>query len=174
MGKDQGNALGKRSHPETSPEGKSFTTDYTDDTDEDRQENFGVSSPGPFFSHPLGRRGILPRGFQAAGSRFYAIRVIRGQISFPLKRRTIRPSASDADILILLRDSALRFDERIPLYHPTGLGVSVDVFPYTIAEARQGIEERWGVVRIALAEGQTLYAAPGTPALFDAQPAAPK
>ena len=83
-------------------------------------------------------------------------------------------AASDADILILLRDSALRFDERIPLYHPTGLGVSVDVFPYTVAEARQGIEEGWGVVRIALAEGQTLYAAPGTPALFDAQPAAPK
>ena len=160
--------LGNGRHLETSPEGKTFTTDYTD---EDRQENFLVSNPGPFFSHPSGRRGILPRGFQAAGSRFYAIRVIRGQISFPLKGRTIRPSASDADILILLRASALRFDQRIPLYHPTGLGVSVDVFPYTVAEARQGIQEGWGV---ALAEGQTLYAAPSTPALFNAQPAAPK
>jgi hypothetical protein len=33
-------------------EEKSFTTDYTDDTDEDRPENFWVSNPGLFFSHP--------------------------------------------------------------------------------------------------------------------------
>ena len=79
-------------------------------------------------------------------------------------------AASDADILIILADSPLRFDERIPLYRPTGLGVSVDVFPYTLAEARRSLEEGWGVVPIALAEGQTLFAAPGAPALADGEP----
>ena len=74
-------------------------------------------------------------------------------------------AASDADVVIILRDSALRFDERIPLYHPTGLGVSVEVFPYTVAEARRSIAEGWGVVPIALAEGQTLYAAADAPEL---------
>ena len=66
-------------------------------------------------------------------------------------------AASDADVLILLRDSPLRFDERIPLYHPRGVGVGVDVFPYTLAEARQSVREGWGVLPIALREGQVLY-----------------
>ena len=66
-------------------------------------------------------------------------------------------AASDADVLVVLRDSALPFHDRIPLYRPRGLGVSVDVFPYTVAEARQSLAEGWGVVPVALAEGQTLY-----------------
>ena len=71
-------------------------------------------------------------------------------------------AASDADVLILLRDSALRFDERIPIYRPTGLGVSVDVFPYTLAEARQSLKEGWGVVPVALKEGEVLYSTAGS------------
>jgi hypothetical protein len=74
-------------------------------------------------------------------------------------------AASDADLLIVLRDSPLRFDERIPLYHPTGLGVSVEVFPYTLAEARQSLREGWGVVPVALKEGLTLYSATEEPGL---------
>ncbi len=66
-------------------------------------------------------------------------------------------AASDADVLVILRDSPLRFHDRIPLYRPSGLGVSVDVFPYTLSEVRQGSAERWGVAAVALAEGQTLY-----------------
>jgi predicted nucleotidyltransferase len=66
-------------------------------------------------------------------------------------------AASDADVLILLRESNLRFDERIPLYRPRRIGVSVDVFPYTLQEARQSVKEGWGVVPIALQEGETLY-----------------
>ena len=76
-------------------------------------------------------------------------------------------AASDADLLLLLRDSLLRFDERIPLYRPTGLGVSVDLFPYTLAEARRSLKEGWGVVPAALAEGRTLYSASGAPRLED-------
>lgn len=67
-------------------------------------------------------------------------------------------AASDADVLVVLRDSPLRFHDRIPLYRPTGVGVSVDVFPYTLAEARQSFAEGWGIVPAAVAEGQTLYA----------------
>lgn len=71
-------------------------------------------------------------------------------------------AASDADLLILLHDSMLRFDERIPVYRPSGMGVSVDVFPYTLSEARQSLKEGWGVVGVALKEGLTLYQADST------------
>lgn len=70
-------------------------------------------------------------------------------------------AASDADVLILLQDSPLRFDQRTAVYRPSGLGVGVDVFAYTLAEARQSLKEGWGVVPIALAEGQTLYSPTG-------------
>jgi predicted nucleotidyltransferase len=53
-------------------------------------------------------------------------------------------AASDADVLILLRESNLRFDERIPLYRPRRIGVSVDVFPYTLQEAKAERERGLG------------------------------
>ncbi|HIC95232.1 TPA: nucleotidyltransferase domain-containing protein [Candidatus Bipolaricaulota bacterium] len=65
--------------------------------------------------------------------------------------------ASDADILIILRDSPLRFDERIPAFMPSGIGVGVDIFPYTLNEVRRGLKEGWGVARIALEEGLYLF-----------------
>lgn len=66
-------------------------------------------------------------------------------------------AASDADVVVILRDSSLRFDERIPFYRPRRVGVGVDVFPYTLQEARQSLKEGWGVVPAALAEGEVLY-----------------
>lgn len=71
-------------------------------------------------------------------------------------------AASDADILIILQESPLRFDERIPLYRPRRIGVSVDVFPYTLAEARQSFREGWGVTPVAVKEGEVLYCATGS------------
>jgi len=65
--------------------------------------------------------------------------------------------ASDADLLIILRDSPLRFDERIPAFMPSGIGIGVDVFPYTLDEVRRGVEEGWGVAGIALKEGIFLF-----------------
>lgn len=79
-------------------------------------------------------------------------------------------AASDADVLIILRESALRFQDRIAQYQPSGLGVPVDVFPYTVAETRRSLDEGWGVVAVALAEGETLYSAPGAPALEPSTP----
>ncbi|MGQ9631106.1 MAG: hypothetical protein ACUVXI_12490 [bacterium] len=64
---------------------------------------------------------------------------------------------SRADVLIVLRDSPLRFDERIPLFIPSGIGVSVDAFPYTLEEAERALREGWGVVEIALNEGIPLF-----------------
>lgn len=65
--------------------------------------------------------------------------------------------ASDADVLILLGHSSCRFDERIPSFLPTGIGIGVDVFPYTLEEAARAVEERWGVVEVALREGLPLF-----------------
>ncbi len=66
-------------------------------------------------------------------------------------------AASDADLMIILRHSQLRFDERIPSFMPSNVGVGVDVFPYTLEEARRALEEGWGVVRVALKEGLVLF-----------------
>lgn len=74
-------------------------------------------------------------------------------------------AASDADVLIVLRDSPLRFHERIAEFQPSGLGVCVDVFPYTLEETQRSLKEGWGVAPPAVAEGETLYAAPDAPAL---------
>lgn len=65
--------------------------------------------------------------------------------------------ASDADVLIILADSSLQFDERIPAFRPFSVGIGVDLFPYTRDEARKGLKEGWGVVKVALEEGLVLF-----------------
>lgn len=66
--------------------------------------------------------------------------------------------ASDADILILLKDSNLRFDERIPYYLPSGIGIGVEVFPYTLKEIKEALREGKGsLVEIALNQGTILF-----------------
>ncbi|MDI6773630.1 MAG: nucleotidyltransferase domain-containing protein [bacterium] len=65
-------------------------------------------------------------------------------------------AASDADVLIVLRDSVEEFGERMVRYKPIGLGVSVEVFPYTLDEARRALKDGWGVIGAALREGRVL------------------
>lgn len=65
--------------------------------------------------------------------------------------------ASDADILILLKDSKERFDDRIPQFIPEKIGLSVDVFPYTLEEVRSSIKENWGIAREVMEHGFFLY-----------------
>lgn len=60
---------------------------------------------------------------------------------------------SDADVLILLSGSSLPFHERLPQFLRFGVGISLDVFPYTLSEAAQALREGWGVVAVALREG---------------------
>jgi len=65
--------------------------------------------------------------------------------------------ASDADIIILLRDSKERFDDRIPHFLPKKIGLTVEVFPYTIKEFHSSLKEKWGVAKEALENGILLY-----------------
>ena len=64
---------------------------------------------------------------------------------------------SDVDILIILSHSTSSFEERILKYRPIGLGVSVEVFPYTFEEAKRGAKEGWGVIIPAMREGIPLF-----------------
>ncbi len=98
---------------------------------------------------------------QGVGARPEVLRVIL----FGSFARGDATAMSDADVVIVLEDSDVPFHERIPDFLPTGLGVGVDVFPYTQAEARRSLREGWGVVPPAVAEGITLYAAPDAPPL---------
>jgi len=63
---------------------------------------------------------------------------------------------SDADVVIILHDSPEPFHDRIPEYLRPGVGISMDVFPYTLQEALRAAREGWGVVRAALREGRWL------------------
>lgn len=62
-------------------------------------------------------------------------------------------ASSDADLLVILRNSEKRFDERIPDFLPSGIGIGVDVFPYTKEEVNKALTEGWGVVKTAFREG---------------------
>jgi uncharacterized protein len=72
-------------------------------------------------------------------------------------------AASDADVLVLLRDSDTEFSERTSRLKPLGLvRAGVEIFAYTIAEAERSLDEGWGVVPIALQKGRILFEHPGT------------
>ena len=63
---------------------------------------------------------------------------------------------SDADLLIILRDSDLPFLDRFPRYRPAGVAIDVDVFAYTREELRKMLASRNRFVRQALREGVEL------------------
>ncbi len=65
--------------------------------------------------------------------------------------------ASDADILILLKESKEKFDKRILRFIPRGLGISVDIFPYTLEEFHSSLKEKWGIAEEAMKNGIFLY-----------------
>lgn len=66
-------------------------------------------------------------------------------------------ASSDADVLLLLADSPLPFAERLVRWKPAGLGIGVEVFPYTVSEARDAVSAGWGVVAAAFRDGLPLY-----------------
>ena len=57
---------------------------------------------------------------------------------------------SDADVVIILHDSPEPFHDRIPEYLRPGVGISMDVFPYTLQEALR--EGRWLLDRAGVRE----------------------
>jgi predicted nucleotidyltransferase len=60
---------------------------------------------------------------------------------------------SDADLLLILARSSKPFQARLPDYLRNGIGIPMDVFPYTLAEAKHMLSEGDGVVSVALKEG---------------------
>lgn len=65
--------------------------------------------------------------------------------------------ASDADILIILKESKDRFDNRIPHFIPRKVGISVDVFPYTIEEFISLYKENEWIKNEIVKNGVLLY-----------------
>ena len=64
---------------------------------------------------------------------------------------------SDVDLLVVVAESGRSFLHRIAEYRLSGIPVGVDVFPYTQQEFDKMLAEGNGLIRQALAEGQTLF-----------------
>lgn len=65
--------------------------------------------------------------------------------------------ASDADLLIVLRESDLPFPARIGRYLPEACPIAVDVFPYTREELTGLLAAGSRLVKTALAEGRQIF-----------------
>lgn len=63
---------------------------------------------------------------------------------------------SDADILLVLRESSLPFHDRSVYYMPEGAGIGVDIFAYTRAEIEEMINSKNTFIIRALKEGTDL------------------
>jgi len=63
---------------------------------------------------------------------------------------------SDADLLVVLRESDLSFLERSAKYRPAGVGIGIDVFAYTQDEVDAMLASGNAFLAQALREGITL------------------
>lgn len=63
---------------------------------------------------------------------------------------------SDADLLVVLRESCLPFWDRSVIYHPEGAGLGVDVVAYTHQELEDRVAADDPFVHRALHEGLVL------------------
>ncbi len=77
-------------------------------------------------------------------------------ILFGSLRRGDAVPGSDADVLLVLRESALSFRERSVYYAPTGIGIGVDIFAYTRSELDAMCMSNNAFVFRALVEGMDL------------------
>ena len=64
---------------------------------------------------------------------------------------------SDADLLVILRESQDRFLDRSVRYQPEHCGIGVDVLAYTRSELATMQQDETGLVRQAQREGTCLY-----------------
>lgn len=100
----------------------------------------------------LDRQGV-ERNIRAYARQLAEDPSVLAVVLFGSLARGAATAMSDADVLILLRDSPRPFHERIPDFLRSGVGISLDVFPYTLSEAIQALREGWGVAAVALREG---------------------
>lgn len=63
---------------------------------------------------------------------------------------------SDADVLLVLRESALPFRERSVYFTPQNIGIGIDIFAYTRSELDAMYTAKNTFVRRALREGMDL------------------
>lgn len=63
---------------------------------------------------------------------------------------------SDADILIIIKNSNKDFFDRSCIFTPVGVGISCDVFVYTIEEAKKKLTEKGSIVDTCLKDGLKL------------------
>lgn len=64
---------------------------------------------------------------------------------------------SDADLLVVLSSSDLRYRDRQGIYRPHGFGGPIDVFPYTEDEIASLLSDRNAFLREALDHGIVLF-----------------
>jgi hypothetical protein len=64
---------------------------------------------------------------------------------------------SDADLLVVLSETTLRFLDRFVAYQPGDCGIGVDVLAYTRAELAEMVASGNSFVRTAQAEGICLF-----------------
>lgn len=91
-------------------------------------------------------------------------------VLFGSHARSQATAMSDADILVILDSSPVPFDQRIAQFPRAGAGINLDIFPYTLQEARQSLKGGWGVVPIALKEGAWLVDKAGVKNELQRQP----
>ncbi|MBI2829796.1 MAG: nucleotidyltransferase domain-containing protein [Chloroflexi bacterium] len=82
---------------------------------------------------------------------------IRKVVLFGSLARGDAVPGSDTDLLVVLADSDRTFLDRTPIYHPSGVPVGVDVFPYTEKEFLRIIKEGNVFVKRALSEGMVVF-----------------
>lgn len=78
---------------------------------------------------------------------------VRAVVLFGSFARGQATAMSDADVLILLSEWPRPFHERLPDFLRPGIGISLDVFPYTLSEASEALRVGDGVVAVAVREG---------------------
>ena len=105
----------------------------------------------------LDREVVLKKLHQVVGEMAASHPEIERVVLFGSLARGDAVPGSDADLLIVLGKSDLPFLERIPRYMPSGVGIGVDVFPYTREEFELMLKEGNRLVKSALAEGIDLF-----------------
>ena len=81
---------------------------------------------------------------------------IERAVLFGSLRRGDAVPGSDADVLLVLRESALPFRDRCVYYAPPNVGIGIDIFAYTRSELDAMYASKNAFVRRALAEGMDL------------------
>ncbi|MBI2832159.1 MAG: nucleotidyltransferase domain-containing protein [Chloroflexi bacterium] len=116
-----------------------------------------ISSSGSVKVIYLDRQRVIAGVKRAVARLTQAHREIKKVVLFgSLARGDVVPG-SDADLLIVLSESAHPFLERISLYTPAKVPLSVDVFPYTEKELARMVADGNHFIKTALSEGLTLF-----------------